>query len=272
MGTGQAEPVTILELIHTSGAVVLRDVEARIVNDRLELRGMVDASTWERIELHDIFGATSRIRSHGFSPVGWDLRITVTADLDRPTEVQATSADSFVIVDAMRRIDGEELRAAGLDGEIWEGLRFCDPQIWAPAVDQLATQGFEVVSTDSRSTMLVTDTDGDTAMVRFGYETDAQLVHIAVSAPLPLGGDIPPAIHEAIDGINALVPWSTTTVDGDDVLVRDSVSDDVADQGGDITFKVQNMLGLLWVIRGPMAKVVHGALTPQEALDTMFSG
>jgi hypothetical protein len=55
------------------------------------------------------------------------------------------------------------------------------------------------------------------------------------------------------------------------VLLRETVTDDTVDQATLIATRVQEMLGLLWVIRGPLVEVAHGTLTPQAGLETMFN-
>lgn len=262
-------PQATVEFTHSSGAVHMRHVEARIDDERLELRGLIDQATWERLQRDDVFGATSRTRSPGALPPGDTLRVTVTTDRELPAEAVPLPADWFVIMDAMRSVDVEELNAAGLEGEVWEGVHFSDPHVWSAAIAELVGDGFEVVTTDEQSTLLLHD--DDMAEVQFRRRDDVRLVQIVVSSPLALGDDIPLALYEAINGINVVVPWSTTMIDGGDVLVRETVADEVVDQGALIATRVQEMLGLLFVMRGPLAEVAQGALTPQASLEAMFN-
>lgn len=261
-------PEATVEFTHASGAVHMRDVEARIDDERLELRGLIDQATWERLQRDDIFGATSRTRSPGVLPPGGALRITVTTDRELPAEAVPMPADWFSIVDAMRQVDVEELKAAGLEGEVWEGIHFSDPHVWSAAVAELVTDGFEVITTDEQSTVL--QHEDDYAVVQFRRRADVRLVQIIVSSPLAVGDEVPLAVYEAINGINVVVPWSTTMVDDGDVLVRETVADEVVDQGALIATRVQEMLGLLFVMRGPLTEVAHGDLTPQSSLEAMF--
>ena len=267
--TKDEAPEATVEFTHTSGAVRLRDVEARIDDERLELRGLLDQATWERLQRDDIFGATSRTRSPGTLPSGDELRITVTTDRELPSEAVPLPSDWFVIVDAMRQVDVEELRAAGLEGEIWEGIHFSDPHLWSAAVAELVADGFEVITTDEQSTLL--QHEDDYAVVQFRRREDVRLVQIVVSTPLGVEGDLPVALYEAINGINVVVPWSTTMIDDGDVMVRETVADEVVDQAALIATRVQEMLGLMFVMRGPLADVAQGALTPQASLEAMFN-
>jgi hypothetical protein len=260
--------VTTLDFIHPSGTVTLTEVEARIVDEQLEVRGLIDNPTWERLQRHDIFGSSNRSRSSGTLPPGDALRITITTRQTLSTEAEDLQADSFVILDAMRAVDATELRAAGLEGKVWEGVRFGEPQPWAAAVTQLVAAGFEVVSTDNATTILVHD--GDIATVEFRHRSDAHLVQIVVKSPLPLTETPPCALYEAINGINRLVPWSTTLIDGHDVAVRETIIDDVVDQPSVLAARVHDMLGLLWVMRDPLHRVANGTLTGQGGLDAMF--
>ncbi len=261
--------VTTIELSHASGNVTLTTAEARIVDDRLELRGIVDFEVWERIQRLDIFGAASRTRSPGELPPGGELRITITTDRDLPEEAVELPTHGFIIIDAMRSVDAAELASAGLEGEVWEGIRFSDPPVWATAVAELAADGFRFIVGDDQTALF--RHDEDLATVQFTRRSDVQLVQIVVSSPLALGDDVPPAVYQAINGINVVVPWSTTMIDDGDVLVRETVTDDVTDQAALIAKRTQEMLGLLWVMRGPLAEVAQGALTPQASLEAMFS-
>jgi hypothetical protein len=261
--------VTTLEFTHSSGSVMLHEAEGRIDDDRLELRGIVDADTWERIQRHDIFGAISRTRSPGELPPGDRLRLTLTTDAVLPTEQVAVPAEWFAVVDAMRSVDVEELKAAGLEGEAWEGIHFSEAPVWGSAVAELAADGFEFIVGDDQSALF--RHDEDLATVQLRYRSDVKLVQIIVSSPLLLGDDIPKPLYEAVNGINVVVPWSTTMLDDGDVLLRETVTDDTVDQATLIATRVQEMLGLLWVIRGPLVEVAHGTLTPQAGLETMFN-
>lgn len=262
--------MTNLELIHASGSLFLRAVEARIVDTRLELRGVVDDDVWERIEQHNIFGAATRIRSPGALPHTGELRITLITEQSLPVDAVAIPAEAFTILDAMRSVDVDELRVAGLEGHVWEGLRFSEPPVWASAVAELEADGFKFVVGDDQSA-LFRQSDG-LATVQFHHRSGEKLVQIVVKSPLSLGNGILTALYEAVNGINMLVPWSTTMIDDGDVIVRETVADEVADQAALIAVRVQELLGLLWVMRGPLTEVATGALTPQAGLDTMFKG
>jgi len=119
--------VNSLHLAHPSGAVELREVEVRIVDSTFQLRGLVDAATWDRVQHHDIFGSASRMRSPGGLEPGHDVRITVATDQSLPVEVDNLPSDRFVIHDATQRVDPAELRDAGLEGEVWIGISFGQP-------------------------------------------------------------------------------------------------------------------------------------------------
>jgi hypothetical protein len=79
--------------------VQLREVEVRIDDDRLELRGLVDGDTWERVQRRDIFGAASRQRSPGALPSGDELRLTLVTERELPAEAQPLPAEWAVIHD-----------------------------------------------------------------------------------------------------------------------------------------------------------------------------
>ena len=99
----------------------------RIVEGTFQLRGLVDAETWERIQRHDTFGSAGRMRSPGSLVAGHDVRITVATDQTLPVQVDALPSDRFVILDATQRIDPADLRAEGLEGEVWIGISFGEP-------------------------------------------------------------------------------------------------------------------------------------------------
>ncbi len=267
--TDSTTPAASVEFSHPTGTVTLTNVDARIVDDIVEVRGKIDQTTWERLTQDDIFGASSRTRSPGELPSGDVLRITLTTSHALPTEPVAVPAEWFVIVDAMRQVDVAELQAAGLEGEVWEGIHFSDPHVWSDSVAELVADGFEVITTDEQSTVL--QHEDDYAVVQFRRRADVRLVQIVVSTPLGVEGAYPLALYEAINGINVVVPWSTTMIDDGDVMVRETVADEVADQGALISTRTQEMLGLLWVIRGPLTEVAQGALTPEASLEAMFN-
>jgi len=261
--------VASVVLTHSSGPVALNEADGRINGRLLELRGVIDDDTWGRIQRHDLFGATSRLRSPGELPSSGRLRITITTDQELPTDAAELPAEVFSMVDAMRSVDVEDLQAAGLEGEVWEGVRFADPPVWGAALAELVADGFAVIVGDHESALL-RSADG-LATVKFHLRNDVKLVQIVVSSPLALPDDVPLALYEAINGINMVVPWSTTMIDHGDVLVRESVDDATVHQGAVIALRTQEMLGLLWVMRGPLAEVAQGRLTPEAGLEVMFS-
>lgn len=265
----QTDGVAPIVLTHASGPVTLNEVHGRIADGLLELRGLIDDDTWERIQRHDVFGATSRLRSPGELPSSGTLRITLTTGQELPPEAVELPAEVFIIVDAMRSVDVEDLQDAGLEGEVWEGIRFAAPPVWGAALAELVADGFAVLVGDHESALL--RSADDLATVQFHLRHDVKLVQIVVSSPLGLADDVPLALYEAINGINMAVPWSTTMIDDGDVLVRETVADATADQGAVITLRTQEMLGLLWVMRGPLAEVAQGRLTPEACLKAMFS-
>ena len=267
--TGHDGHVADVQLTHPSGVVVLREVEGRITADMLQLCGVVDRLEWGHIERHDIVGAATRTRSPGVLPGSGPVHITIVTDQVLPEQSSVLPAGAFAIIDAMCAVDPAELQAAGLEGEVWEGIRFSDPPAWSGAVTELLADGFEMVTADEQSALL---RSGDAlATVEFRYRDDVRLVQMVVSSALGVGDDAPMALYEAINGINMVVPWSTTMIDHGDVLVRESVADATVHQGAVITLRTQEMLGLLWVMRGPLAEVAQGRLTPEAGLEVMFS-
>lgn len=267
----QSEDSTpMIELTHISGNVILEAPTARVTDNGTEIRGMIDPATWRRIRDNDIFGASSRVQSTGALPEDVDLRITLTTAESLPTESIAVAAELFVIVDAMRQVDPAELQAAGLEGEVWDGVIFSEPQPWSEAIRSLTDQGFEPFDGLASATTMRRDSDG--VNVEFRHHDGAEIVQIQVVLELPDGDDVAAGAYETVNGVNSALPFSTTLIDAGDLIIRETVPDELGTAASAlIESRTTDLVELIGIVREPLWRVLRGELAPMAALEEMFA-
>ncbi len=249
--------------------MVLANPSARSRNDGIEIRGMVDVTTWQRIREQDIFGARSRTRQTGPLPDDTDLRLSVFTSHDLPDDVERLMAEDFVITDAMHQVDPADVAAAGLEGEVWEGVAFTDPKPWSLAVDVLADLGF--VPYDGLPSATTVRRASDDISVEFRRNEVAAVTQAQAVMALPMGDDVALATFQLINGINAAVPFSTTMIDAGDLIVRESIADQVGDAGPTlIAARVGDLVDIIVAISGPILEVARDEMTVPEALEAIF--
>jgi len=255
-----------IELTHPSGSVVLDDPEVRRRDDGVALRAMVDADTWQRIRQHDIFGASSRTQQQGPLPDDSPLRITVFTAQELPDNPRSMPAGQFVIIDAMHQVD---LADSGLEGEVWQGVAFAEPQPWSQAITTLADLGFLPYNgLPSATTVRRSDDDLN---IEFRRNHVAKVTHAQAVVALPMGDEVAPATYQLINGINSAVPFSVTMIDAGDLIVRESVADEVGDAASAlIASRVGDLVDIITAIRGPLLEVARGESTVADALEAIF--
>lgn len=259
----------VIELTHPSGSVAFVDPLVRSKGDGVTLRAIVDAATWSRICQNDIFGASTRTRQQGPLPDDSPLRITVFTETELPDQPRIMPAEQFVIVDAMHQVDPGELAAAGLEGEVWEGIAFSEPKPWSLAMVALTELGFMPHNgLPSATTMRHHEDD---LSVEFRRNDVANVTHAQVVVALPMGDDVAPATFQLINGINAAVPFSVTMIDAGDLIVRESVADEMGDTAPSlIASRVTVLVDIMTAIRGAVIDVANGESTVADALTTIF--
>lgn len=260
----------VIELTHPSGSILLHSPSVKVVDGATQIRGMVDAETWQRIRDQDVFGASTRTASPGRLEVENGLRLTVSTDEALPTEAVPVSAEIFVLVDAMFQIDPAELIAAGLEGEVWEGISFSAPAPWSAAIASLADEGFEVVDGLPSATTVRRDADG--LNIEFRHHDGAEVVQVQVVLALPMGDEVADATYQVVNGINAALPLSTTMIDAGDLIIRDTVPDQLGSEATAlIASRAMDLVGLMEVVREPLLQAARGELAPMAALEAMFA-
>jgi hypothetical protein len=258
-----------IELLHSSGPITLTEAQATVVDDQYQFTGLVDAATWDRIEQEDIFGAVSRTRSPGELPSGNQIRITIGTEQQLPPTATAVAADMFVILDAMRSIDLAELGAAGIEGEVWEGIAFSDPQPWSAALHALSKEGFLLINgLPSATTMR---RDADEVSVEFRHHEDAQVVHAQAVYALPAGGAVPVATFELLNRINTAVKFGVVMIDAGDLIVREAIPDQLGEaRPALIAERSLAMVSILGEILEAVLRVASGELNAAEGLEVLF--
>jgi hypothetical protein len=265
-----------ITLIHPTGPILLTEPQARIIGDRAEFIGTVSASDWERVEDLDIFGTASRTRSPGSLPPGDSVRITIaTAAEDAITMSEASGgaseapADRFVILDAMRAVAIPSSMSAEADAEIWEGLVFTDPAPWNQALAALAEEGFEPFQGLASATTVLRESDG--LSVEFRHFDAHDISRVQVVSPLPMGDAVAPDTFVFLNRLNATLPFSAVVVDAGDLIVRETVPDELGiAAGGLIASRALTLVNLMGEVLEPTLAVANGQATAAEALAALF--
>lgn len=256
----------VVELTHPSGSVMFQDPEVVRTDDGTALRAMVDADTWRRIRHHDIFGAASRTQQQGPLPDDRPLRITLLTSQDLPDNPRTVPSEWFAIIDAMHHVD---LTDSGLEGDVWQGVSFSAPQPWSSAITALADLGFLPYNgLPSATTVRRSD---DELSIEFRRNEVAKVTHAQAVVELSMGDEMAPAVYELINGINSAVPFSVTMIDAGDLIVRESVADEVGDAAAAlIAHRVSDLVDIITAIRGPVLEVARGETSAAEALEMIF--
>lgn len=272
--------MSTITLRHPSGPILLAEVRAQVVDDRAELTGLITTEDWERIEVLDIFGAASRTRSPGGLPRGDFVRITIATDAEDAIAASEasggapeTEADLFVILDAMRSIDVADLLPPGVEvdenAEVWEGLVFSDPGPWQAAISALAEEGFALFEGLASATTVHRESDG--LSVEFRHFDTHRVSRVQVVSALPMGDAVTPGTFEFLNSLNASVPFGTAVVDAGDLIVRETVPDELGAAGaGLIAARAETLVAFMGEILEPTLAVASGAATPAEALAELF--
>lgn len=258
-----------IEMTHPSGSVFLDDPAVRLRDGGTQIRAIVQADVWRRIRESDIFGAASRQQQRGPLNEEQPLRITVFIEQELGLDGTTFSSEEFVIIDAMQQIDPKEIETAGLQGEIWEGVGFVDPQPWSLAIEELAAEGFEPF--DGLPSATTVRREADELSVEFRHHEIPQVVHAQVVLALPEGNQPTPGTYELVNIINAGIPFGTAMVDAGDLILRECIPDQLADAGpAVIAERVITLLKMMGAIRDSVLQVAAGDMDVAEARTIIF--
>jgi hypothetical protein len=261
--------MTGITLTHSSGPIYLAEAQATVVDDLYKFTGMIDAAVWQRILDEDIFGAVSRTRSPGAQPTAEQIRITIATEHQLPATASAVAAEMFVILDAMQSIDLADIGAAGIEGSVWEGIVFGDPQPWSLALNALSQEGFFLIDGLPSATTMRRDADG--ISVEFRHHEDAQVVHAQAVFPLPTSDPAPAAAFELINYINTAVKFGVIMIDAGDLVVREAIPDLLGDnRAALIAQRSLDVVTVLEEILEAVLRVASGELTAAEGLEVLF--
>jgi hypothetical protein len=261
-GFPEGTEVTV-EFLHTDGVVSLHTAQGQQTDDGLALRGMVDPDTWRRIRADDIFGASTRAQQPGPLQEDQPLRITVLCTEELPGDLQQLTTDTFVITEAMNQIDPAELGAAGLDGEVWTGVRFSAPEPYVLAIRRLADNGFTPV--EGLAGAVTVAHDHDAVSIEFRRLSPPEVLRVQAVYPLPMGDEVDPVTYEFLNRINRRSHFGTVHLDAGDLLARHSFPEPFGDGAPEmIADKVYDLLGLLALTLGPVISVASGEMSLAE--------
>jgi hypothetical protein len=261
-GLPEGTEVTV-DFLHTDGVVSLHTAQGRQTDEGLALRGMVDPDTWRRIRADDIFGASTRTQQPGPLQENQPLRITVLCKEELPEDLQQLTVDRFVISDAMNQIDPAELAAADLDGEVWAGVRFSDPEPFALAIRRLADNGFTPVQGLVGAVTVAHDRDA--VSIEFRRLNPPEVLRVQAVYPLPMGDEVDPVTYEFLNRINRRSHFGTVHLDAGDLLARHAFPEPLGEGAPElIADKVYDLLGLLALALGPVISVASGEMSLAE--------
>jgi len=261
-GLPEGTEVTV-DFLHTDAVVSLHTAQGQQTDEGLALRGMVDPDTWHRILADDIFGAATRTRQVGTLHEDQPLRITLLCTEELPGDLQQLTADTFVITEAMNQIDPAELEAANLEGEVWTGLRFSDPEPFALAIARLAENSFSPVVGLSGAVTLAHERDA--VSVEFRHLSKPSVLRVQVVYPLPMGDEVDPVTYEFLNRINRRSHFGTVHLDAGDLLARHTFPEPLGDGSPElIADKVYDLLGLMALVLGPVISVASGEMSLAE--------
>jgi hypothetical protein len=258
-----------LQIIHSEGVISLLDPEGCETPEGLAFRGVVDVETWEAIRSYDAFGAASRTREPGPLDENSPLKITLLNVGPQLTDFSHIPAEAFVIVEAMHQFSPDELASAGLEGEVWTGVRFSTPEPWQRAIDRFSAHGFALA--DGLVGAVTLRHQDDPVSIEFRRLESPDVIRVQAVFPMPMGEDVNPAIYELLNRINRRVAFGLVVIDAGDLLVRHSFPEPLEAGSPElIADKLAELLGLLGTVLGPLFGVASGEMTLDEGDAAIF--
>lgn len=185
--------MTDVNFVHPAGDVVLRDVEAKVIDGQVTITGTVSPDVWDHIENEDIFGARHRSRSGTIVGDG-EVRLVVTGPESATGAGPGPFARDWRILDARRRLSGTPP-----DQEAWVGATFGEPLGWTRAAAALDELGFHRGETSATSAHF---TDSEGTSVEVAADSDQRLAFIALNTKV--GQPVGSALTESLIFLNHL--------------------------------------------------------------------
>jgi hypothetical protein len=189
-GTEYPDLMAVVPFLSASGDVIA--VEPQIdyqADDLVRVRFELDEGEWERVVEHDVFGARTRRRFPDHLEGSGGVTLTVEGSRLATESPRGWSADDFVVVSAMRRIDGN-----------WHGQLFASPPAWWRAIDSLVQLGF-VVDGETDDEVSATNHLGVNAMI--SVYSQNQVAAVVYAAPAEASWTSDPAVLDLLNRLNA---------------------------------------------------------------------
>ncbi|MEN9804847.1 MAG: hypothetical protein RIS41_1694 [Actinomycetota bacterium] len=189
-GTEYPDLMAVVPFLSASGDVIA--VEPQIdyqADDLVRVRFELDEGEWERVVEHDVFGARTRRRFPDQLEGSGGVTLTVEGSRLATESPRGWSADDFVVVSAMRRIDGN-----------WHGQLFASPPAWWRAIDSLVQLGF-VVDGETDDEVSATNHLGVNAMI--SVYSQNQVAAVVYAAPAEASWTSDPAVLDLLNRLNA---------------------------------------------------------------------
>jgi hypothetical protein len=258
MATEYSEPMAVVPFLSASGDVIA--VEPQIdyqADDLVRVRFELDENEWRRVEEHDVFGARTRRRFPDVLEGDGSVTITVEGSRLATESPRGWSADDFVLVSAMRRIDGN-----------WHGQLFASPPAWWRAVDSLVQLGF-VVDGETDDEVSATNHLGVNAMVSVYSQNQVAAVVYAAPAEASWAGDL--AVLDLLNRLNASFVIGSVALQVNDVnqaylLTKASIPMlDGVDVPQVLDALVIGLTGMIIEVEPVVRAVAQGAMSVDDA-------
>ena len=259
MGTEYSEPMAVVPFLSASGDVIA--VEPQIdylADDLVRVRFELDENEWRRVEEHDVFGARTRRRFPDVLDGDGSVTITVEGSRLATESPRGWSADDFVLVSAMRRIDGN-----------WHGQLFASPPAWWRAVDSLMQLGF-VVDGETDDEVSATNHLGVNAMI--SVYSQNQVAAVVYAAPAEASWATDAGVLDLLNRLNASFVIGSVAIQVNDVsqahlLTKASIPMlDSVDVPHVLDALVIGLTGMIIEVEPVVRAVAQGAMSVDDAV------
>jgi hypothetical protein len=259
MGTEYPDVMAVVPFLSASGDVIA--VEPQIdyqADDLVRVRFELDEVEWERVVEHDVFGARSRRRFPDQLEGSGSVTLTVEGSRLATESPRGWSADDFVVVSAMRRIDGN-----------WHGQLFASPPAWWRAIDSLVQLGF-VVDGETDDEVSATNHLGVNAMI--SVYSQNQVAAVVYAAPAEASWASDPAVLDLLNRLNASFVIGSVALQVNDVnqahlLTKASIPMlDGVDVPQVLDALVIGLTGMIIEVEPVVRAVAQGAMVVDDAV------
>lgn len=259
MGREYSGHVAVVPFLSPSGDVIAVEPEIDYVSDdRVHVRFEVDETEWIRIEANDVFGARSRRRFPDALDGSGNVTIAVEGSRLSIESPRGWSSDDFVVVSAMRRVDGD-----------WHGQLFASPPAWWRAVESLVQLGF-VIDGETDDEVSATNHLGVNAMISVYPQN--QVAAVVYAAPAEASWATNPAVLDVLNRLNASFVIGSVAVQVNDVdqahlLAKASIPIlDGVDVQSVLDALVIGLTGMIMEVEPVMRALAAGAVPPDDAV------